>query len=112
MDKYDDDVVEHFWAQVDLTGGPNTCWNWTGIVHANGYGAFNLGTRQGLSHRLALELSGVRIPAGLIVMRTCGNRLCCNPAHLYVATPSERMAARSRPGRIPRPEKREEPEAR
>jgi len=110
MDKYPDDVVERFWALVDRSGGPDACWNWTGPVRADGYGAFNLGVRLELAHRIALELSGVAIPPGSVAMQVCRNRLCCHPhpEHLRVGTRSEQMTLRSRLRRIPRPEEKRE----
>ncbi len=104
MHTYPSDVVERFWAQVDQGGEPDACWMWTGTVRANGYGVFNLGPRLELAHRLAIELSGVEVPVGFVVMRLCGNRLCCNPAHMHVGTPADQGARRSWLRRVPRPE--------
>lgn len=108
MDKNTDDVVKRFWAQVDRTGGRDACWNWTGTVRPDGYGVFNVGVRQVLAHRLVLDLSGVDIPHGYVVLHTCSNKLCCNPAHLRIVTRAEQMAARSRLRRLPRPDERRE----
>jgi hypothetical protein len=112
MHNYPDEVMEHFWAQVDRSGGPDACWNWTGTVRADGYGVFNLGMRLELAHRLALVLSGVDIPPGSIAMQICGNRLCCHADthHLRVGTRSEQMTTRSRTRRVPRPEVKREPD--
>jgi hypothetical protein len=102
---YDADLVEQFWARVDRTGGRDDCWSWLGTTHANGYGVVNLGRRQELAHRLALTLSGIEIPPGFVVMRSCGNRLCCNPAHLQVSTPAQLMATRAHQCQTPRSQK-------
>lgn len=112
MDKYHHDVVERFWAQVDRSGGQDTCWNWIGPVRADGYGVFNLGMRSELAHRLALDLSGIQIPPGNVAIQICRNRLCCNahPNHLRVVTRSEHMTRRSRLRRLPRPEEKRGPE--
>lgn len=37
------------------------------------------------AHRVAGELANGSIPEGLLVRQRCGNRLCCNPAHLFLA---------------------------
>lgn len=108
MSTYDDTLVERFWALVDRSEDPATCWNWVGPVHSNGYGIFNLGSRQQLAHRVVPDLLGQRVQYGSVVMHTCGNRLCCNPAHLRVVSRSEHMTARSRLQRLPRPTKPED----
>lgn len=110
VDTYDDSMIGRFWEQVDRSEDPDACWNWTGPLHASGYGIFNLGTRQELAHRLVFEFSGRQVPYGFVVMRTCGNRLCCNPSHLQIVTPAEHMAARSRLRRLLRPTKQEKPD--
>jgi hypothetical protein len=112
MDKYSEDVAERFWSEVDRSGGPDACWNWTGPVRSDGYGVFNLGARSDLAHRLALELSGAAIPPGHVAMQVCRNRLCCHPhpEHLRVGSRSEQMAARSRLCRVPKPAEKREPD--
>lgn len=112
MDKYADELVERFWAQVDRSEGPDACWNWTGPVRANGYGIFNVGVRTELAHRLALELSGIEISPGHIAMQICQNRLCCHPhpEHVRVGTRGEQMALRSRLRRVPKPTENPEPD--
>lgn len=113
MDKYPDEIVERFWAQVDRIGEGDVHWNWTGPVRPDGYGVFNLGARLELAHRLALDLSGIEIPPGSVAMQVCGNRLCCHPhpKHLRVGTRSEQMATRrSRLRRLPRPGETQEPD--
>jgi hypothetical protein len=110
MDKFSEEVIERFWVQVDRSAGSEADWLWTGAVRPNGYGVFNLGVRQELAHRLALELSGVEIPPGFVVMQTCGNRLCCNPAHLRLGTRADQMQARSRLRRVPKPDEPKDPQ--
>ncbi len=79
-----------FWSKVVKTEG---CWWWTGAQfttgHAQGYGAFHTHCFEPLkrAHRLAYCLANDieykamhRIP----IQQTCGNKLCCNPAHLKV----------------------------
>jgi hypothetical protein len=34
---------------------------------------------------VAWELANGPIPEGLLVRQRCGNRLCCNPSHLFLA---------------------------
>ena len=38
-----------------------------------------------LAHRVAWELACGPVPEGVRVCQKCGNRLCCNPAHLFLS---------------------------
>ena len=77
-----------FWRRVDPA--PNDCcWEWRGYVANTGYGQIKVGGRQGSclsTHRIAYILTHGSIPEGLLVRHLCGNRLCCNPAHLEPGT--------------------------
>jgi hypothetical protein len=67
--------------------GPGECWLWTDKPIASGYGKLSTGRESSpvLAHRLAWELANGPVPEGLLVRQRCGNRLCCNPAHLFLA---------------------------
>ena len=86
---------ERFWRQVDRRGD-DECWPWTGGLKSGGYGAFHIGGRQIGAHRYA---AGCRIGDGVVVMHTCDNPPCCNPAHLRKGTIADNNADRSRKGR-------------
>lgn len=75
-----------FWSKVDRehSGG---CWLWKGSMTADGYGLFYAGGNRHRAHRLALELSGTEIPAGMVCDHICRTRNCVNPDHLRVVTP-------------------------
>lgn len=83
--------LERFWAKVDQSGGPDTCWPWTGARVAAGYGAFFIdrgGPRwvhEG-AHRYAYGVSVGPIPEGLVIDHLCRNPPCCNPSHLEPVT--------------------------
>lgn len=91
-----------FWARVDQSGGPASCWPWTGPRDRDGYGVTGierLGERR--AHRVAWFLQNGAIPAGLVVCHSCDNPLCCNPAHLFTGTTRDNVMDCIRKGRRP-----------
>jgi len=103
---------ERFWEKVDKRG-KNECWVWTATRTPAGYGHFRLGSltdgtrRKEMSHRLAYMLTtGQAIPKGAVIMHSCDNPPCCNPAHLSVGTYAENGKAaydRKRRGSLIKP---------
>ena len=84
---------------------PGKCWEWQRSHNGQGYGTLRVAGQTVYAHRLALELSGREIPAGLDVLHECDNPRCINPEHLGVGTRSKNMAdchVRGR-SRIPSP---------
>jgi hypothetical protein len=67
-------------------GKTDDCWPWQGTVR-KGYGFLSMNRKTGpvAAHRIAWEIANGEIPPGLLVRQSCGNRLCCNPAHLFLA---------------------------
>lgn len=97
------DFEGHFWSRVDKSGGPDACWSWTGYK-MNGYGQLGPTNRGGSprrAHRVAYELAKGAIPEGKLVMHTCDNPPCCNPAHLIVGTPKMNAQDAARKLRMP-----------
>jgi len=69
----------------DLLEPNGECLEWTLSCNRGGYGkTMAYGTTM-RTHRLALMLEGVDI-TDKVVLHTCDNPKCCNPAHLRVGT--------------------------
>lgn len=67
--------------------GPDECWEWQGYCNKKGYGMIkDEENKADRTHRVALRLSGVNVGFGDVVMHSCDNPPCCNPAHLSVGT--------------------------
>ena len=74
-------LEERFWALVARRSS-TSCWVWQGAVTRRGYGEF----RHKQASRVAWELAFGPVGEGLEVVRVCGLRRCCNPAHLEAVT--------------------------
>jgi hypothetical protein len=78
-----------------LTG----CHLWTGFRNSDGYGQMRVGGVNRTTHRIAWEAAHGPIPEGMVVMHTCDNPPCCNPAHLKLGTPGDNVRDRIERGR-------------
>lgn len=83
--------IESFWKKVDSSGGPDSCWLWTGYING-GYGQFSRKRKNEprlamRAHRLSYILVKGPIPDDAPMVRhMCDVRLCCNPNHLETGT--------------------------
>lgn len=96
-------VVTLFRAKVQKT---NSCWLWTAYRDRNGYGLAYAGTRKfghrsnsHYAHRIAYALAFGEAPAGKVIMHSCDNPSCVNPAHLSIGTQTQNIADRDLRGR-------------
>lgn len=94
--------MDRFWSRVDKRGR-DECWPWMGRRSDHGYGQFATSDKQYRAHRFALESSGVIVPSEAIVMHSCDNPPCCNPAHLSVGTHAQNNADMMAKGRWKHP---------
>ena len=83
-----------FFSKVQIVG---ECWEWTGKRQRRsrgpgGYGIVRRFARHVFAHRHAYQLAKGPIPDGAIVMHSCDNPPCINPAHLSVGTQSKNIA--------------------
>lgn len=96
-------IVARFQSKVER-GAPDVCWNWTAGTIRFGYGQLNAGRdstgRQDTryAHRVAYQIATGVDPAGVVVMHSCDNPKCCNPAHLSLGTQAENVQDATRKG--------------
>lgn len=105
------DLPRRFWCKV-TRGEPDACWPWKGAKGDKGYGRFKIEGRLFLTHRVAYHLKHGPIPPshhyhGTVVMHTCDNPSCCNPAHLRVGRQQDNVTDMWRKGRAPEPRRGE-----
>lgn len=82
------------------------CWEWTGSLRKSGYGRITvptgkMGGRNHSVHRLSWEIFNGPIPEGLWVLHHCDNKICGNPAHLFLGTCKDNVQDCIRKGKMP-----------
>lgn len=71
------------------------CLVWCGSRTRDGYGFISVGGRLEMTHRYAWIAEYGAVPDGCEVDHSCGNRACCDVAHLRLATRHENMRNRA-----------------
>lgn len=79
-----------FWAKVERVSG-DECWRWLGAKSSHGYGSAKALGKNARAHRVAYALANGPIPPGVVVMHSCDNPRCCNPAHLSLGSQSSNI---------------------
>jgi hypothetical protein len=96
-------TVARFHQKYQIQSG---CWPWMAGKFPTGYGMVNLGRyadgRQHTTyaHRVAFVLAHGDIPSGPhVVMHTCDDRGCVNPAHLQLGSQADNLRDAAKKGR-------------
>lgn len=94
---------QRFWSRINIKSD-SECWEWLGTLRRrNGYGVITIRHKPVFAHRLSYILTRGEIPEGLYVCHTCDNKLCCNPAHLWLGTHADNCADKHQKGRANSP---------
>ncbi len=89
---------DRLYACLDVSGGPDACWEWTGHRRAPRTSVLEYarmgvgGNRTGYVHRVSWAVHYGPIPDGTLVCHRCDNPPCGNPAHLFLGTHTDNMA--------------------
>jgi hypothetical protein len=67
---------------------------------SGGYGKVQLSGKTRLAHRVAYHYANGPIEAGKCVCHKCDNRICVNPAHLFVGSHADNMRDMTDKGRV------------
>jgi hypothetical protein len=84
------------WSKIDVRG-PDECWPWNGT--AKRYGSVMLPDQRNVgAHRALYELIHGPLKTEEFVCHSCDNKICCNPAHLWVGSTTENIRDAAKKG--------------
>lgn len=95
------ETIKRFWSYVEVKN-PNECWLWNGGKRADKsrYGSFKLKSYVTVSaSRVAYAIATGEDPGQMLVLHSCDNPPCCNPAHLWLGTDADNSDDKVRKGR-------------
>lgn len=96
-------TLDRLLRRLDRSGGPDSCWTWTGYRNPSGYGLTHapIGGRKKtvIAHRAVYQLTtGRTLTSDVHLLHQCDNPPCCNPAHLREGDHLQNMADRKNRG--------------
>ena len=97
-------LIDRFWSKVCKVS-PDECWEWVSGTRGK-YGEFWMNKKNVLPHRVSYLINKGHIPTGKLVMHTCDNPRCVNPAHLKLGTRKDNVEDMVIKGRGPGASKR------
>lgn len=86
-------------ARIGWNVTESGCWEWAGLRNRDGYGKVYHGGKYHLAHRVARSVFTEPVPNGAVIIHSCDNPPCINPAHLRSGTVAENNADAVEKGR-------------
>ncbi len=76
------DIRDRIQDKTDIRG-PDECWRWTGGVGSTGTATMQIRKRSRSVRRVLWELENGEPEKRGLILTSCDEKLCLNPAHLY-----------------------------
>lgn len=94
-----------FWSRMERLPWSG-CWIWLGACNSWGYGTVGYkGGNKNASRVAWMVTHGDITEPGIDVLHTCDEKLCCNPAHMYLGTDKDNSRDRVVRGQQPKGER-------